>query len=339
MHISTKSHPKSTVVVDRAIAYIAAFPPAISGENGHNQTFALTSKLIHGFELDGSVATELLVKYYNPKCQPEWTLKEIERKVSEVQKTQPDMPSGHLLNSTAKKTGTSSRPKKKTTVPKVDYLKNVDAYLKGFKCTESDLTKASPCNIPTELYRQSKLMLYQLFGEDDLVNIVQEFKQTKEGKWNPIGHGTTLLRDEWREKLETPIKKTQGGCLFRFNPMDGHGTTDKNVTGFKYACIEFDSIPIDSQASLLAKIPLKIRSITHSGGKSLHALLDVNARSWAEYEAKVNAIYELMSRFGIDANCKNPSRMSRLAGAYRGSEKQRLIYLNIHDEILAKGIL
>lgn len=339
MQYTQNSAAKATTVIDRAIKYINATPPAISGNNGHSQTFALASTLVHGLQLDGSVVTELLMNHYNPKCEPAWTLAELEHKVIDAAKTKPNKPSGYLLKGREKKIGTISRPMRKPPVPKVDYLKNVDDYLKGFKCTESDLIKASPCNIPTELYRQSKLMLYELFGEEDLVNIVQEFKQTKEGKWNPIGHGTTLLRDEWREKLETPIKKTQGGCLFRFNPMDGHGTTDKNVIRFKYACIEFDSIPIDSQASLLATTPLKIRSITHSGGKSLHALLDVNARSWAEYEAKVNAIYKLMSRFGIDPNCKNPSRMSRLAGAYRGSEKQRLIYLNTSDQILAKGIL
>ena len=336
---STKSYSKSTSVIERAIAYIDRTPPAIAGEGGHNQTFALTSKLIHGFQLDGSVATELLMKHYNPKCQPEWPPKDIERKVSEAQKTKPDMPSGHLLGKRAGKTPTVRRTKKSETVEKVDYSQRVRDFLKGCRCTEADLIESSPCNIPAEFYRQSKLMLYSLFGEDDLVNIVQTSKQSKDGKWHPVGRGETLPRDEWREKLETPITKTAGGCWFRYNPMDGYGITDKNVTAFKHACIEFDNIPIDLQISLFAKLPLKIRSITHSAGKSIHALVDVRGRSWAEYEAKVNAIYELMSHFGIDANCKNPSRMSRLAGAYRGREKQRLIYLNTADEILAEGIL
>ncbi|WP_436717345.1 hypothetical protein U8335_10665 [Roseiconus lacunae] len=39
-------------VETRAIAYLAAMPPAVSGSGGHSQTYAAATALVHGFGID-----------------------------------------------------------------------------------------------------------------------------------------------------------------------------------------------------------------------------------------------------------------------------------------------
>ena len=60
-------------VESRAIAYLNAMPPAISGGGGHNQAFAAATSLVHGFGLPVDTAFQILVDHYNPRCQPEWS--------------------------------------------------------------------------------------------------------------------------------------------------------------------------------------------------------------------------------------------------------------------------
>jgi hypothetical protein len=101
--------------------------------------------------------------------------------------------------------------------------------------------------------------------------------------------------------------------------------------------IEFDHVPLDLQLSLIAKLPLRIVSVTFSGDRSYHALVKVDVGSLKKHGEHVGAIYEIMDDFGPDPNNKNASRMSRLPGVYRGDRQQRLVYLN--PEPSTKGIL
>jgi hypothetical protein len=84
-------------VTARAVAYMAACPPAISGQGGHNQTFALTQALVNGFCLDPDVALALLREHYNPRCEPPWSEKELQHKVNSATATPPNKPRGWLL--------------------------------------------------------------------------------------------------------------------------------------------------------------------------------------------------------------------------------------------------
>jgi hypothetical protein len=77
---------------------------------------------------------------------------------------------------------------------------------------------------------------------------------------------------------------------------------------------------------------LAIRILT-SGGKSVHAWVRINAPDRASYRSKVGQMFALLERFGVDQANKNPSRLSRLAGAQRrigvtGDGRQRLLYFN-----------
>ena len=80
----------------RATAYLDAMPPAISGQGGHNATYAAATAMVHGFGLDAEVAIRLLLERYNPRCEPPWTEKELRHKVEEAASKPHDRPFGWL---------------------------------------------------------------------------------------------------------------------------------------------------------------------------------------------------------------------------------------------------
>ena len=67
----------------RARAYIAKMPPAISGQGGHDQTFAVACALILGFNLSIEQAFPLLQEY-NDRCDPPWTEAELRHKLEDA---------------------------------------------------------------------------------------------------------------------------------------------------------------------------------------------------------------------------------------------------------------
>ncbi|NQU22699.1 MAG: bifunctional DNA primase/polymerase [Candidatus Nealsonbacteria bacterium] len=85
-----------TDITERAIAYMAECPPAISGQGGHPQTFKVAQALVNGFCLEPGVALRLLREHYNPRCEPPWSEKELQHKVDSAQKHPADKPTGWL---------------------------------------------------------------------------------------------------------------------------------------------------------------------------------------------------------------------------------------------------
>ena len=80
----------------RARAYLDATPPAISGQGGHNATFAAATALVHGFGIPAERAFELLAEHYNPRCQPPWSEKELRHKVDDAAVKPHERPFGWL---------------------------------------------------------------------------------------------------------------------------------------------------------------------------------------------------------------------------------------------------
>jgi hypothetical protein len=83
---------------ERAVAYLAKCPPAVSGQGGHGQTFAAARALVWGFELSEDVALDLLKTHYNPRCAPLWSEKELRHKVADAAAKDFGKPRGYLLD-------------------------------------------------------------------------------------------------------------------------------------------------------------------------------------------------------------------------------------------------
>lgn len=132
----------------------------------------------------------------------------------------------------------------------------------------------------------------------------------------------------------------KAGAWIRFNPFNGEGVTNANVTDFRYALVECDDISLEKQYSLIKQMQLPVACLVHSGGKSIHAIVKVNAIDKEEYAKKIQFLYQACEKSGlkIDTKNKNPSRLSRMPGIERNGKKQYLIATNIGCESWDKWI-
>jgi len=121
--------------------------------------------------------------------------------------------------------------------------------------------------------------------------------------------------------------KPQAGAWIRFNPLDGKGVKNENVTDFRYALVESDCMEIDQQNALLQELELPIAMLVHSGGKSLHAIVKIGAASYEEYRRRVDYLYGVCAKNGlkIDTQNRNPSRLSRMPGVLRNGNPQYIV--------------
>lgn len=125
--------------------------------------------------------------------------------------------------------------------------------------------------------------------------------------------------------------KEEAGAWIRFNPLDGLGVKNDNVTDFRYALVESDKMELDKQNAIIRELELPVACLVFSGGKSVHAIVKVDAGDYAEYRKRVDYLYNVCSKNGleIDTQNRNPSRLSRMPGVTRNGRKQFLIDTNI----------
>lgn len=101
----------------------------------------------------------------------------------------------------------------------------------------------------------------------------------------------------------------QVGAWIRFNPLDGDGVKNENVTKFRLALVESDTLSIAEQDILYRKPELPIAALMHSGDKSLHAIVHVDAENYEKYRKRVSFLYDFLEKNGvtIDKQNRNPS--------------------------------
>ena len=186
--------------------------------------------------------------------------------------------------------------------------------------------------------------LQTLFNEDDKVSYVVKSRVTTKSdgttKYVPADKGVSdRTAGQLIEELRNTdsIEKVLGdydhdaGAWIRFNPMDGQGAGNKNVTDYRYALVESDSMELSEQVELIKRMQLPVAVLMYSGGKSVHAIVKIEARSAVEYSQRVKQLYKVCADNGmtIDTQNKNPARLSRMPGCERGERKQYIIDTDI----------
>lgn len=123
----------------------------------------------------------------------------------------------------------------------------------------------------------------------------------------------------------------EAGAWIRFNPMDGVGARDINVADYRYSLVESDGMDLEKQHAIIRELELPVACLVYSGGKSLHAIVRVDAADYAEYRKRVDYLYDICKKNGleIDPQNRNPSRLSRMPGVVRGDRRQYIIDTNI----------
>lgn len=180
-----------------------------------------------------------------------------------------------------------------------------------------------------------------LFEPDDRVGYVtNDVWRDAEGRWVP----SKGVYDRTASELITSLRKhpddigatigdwkKEVGAWIRFNPVDGTGVKNENVTRFRYALVESDTLPVAEQDVLFRRLELPIAALVHSGGKSLHAIVRIDAADYDEYRKRVDFLYDFLAKNGaaIDRQNRNPSRLSRMPGVTRNGNRQYLAATNI----------
>ena len=125
--------------------------------------------------------------------------------------------------------------------------------------------------------------------------------------------------------------KKEAGAWIRINPLDGKGASKKNVTRYSYCLIESDDLPIKEQEETFKRLNLPIATMVYSGGKSIHAIVKIDATNIQEYEERVQFCYDFLKNNGIsiDVQNKDPNRLSRMPGVTRNGVVQTLLGVNI----------
>lgn len=190
--------------------------------------------------------------------------------------------------------------------------------------------------------------LEAVFRPSDYVGVVMGSMEAKDkGRFFPAGRGTyTRTAGEYinnlrryRETADNPDAAVRmafedydrkAGAWIRFNPLDGNGVKNENVAEFRYALVESDHLPPGKQKSIMEQMELPIVAMVHSGNKSIHAIVRVDAGNYEEYRRRVDYLYKVCNQNGlqVDVADRNPSRLSRLPGILRGKRKQWLIATN-----------
>ena len=181
--------------------------------------------------------------------------------------------------------------------------------------------------------------LETLFDSTENVGYVTESWQ-KDGKYLPskgCSDRTSGQLIELLNKCKGDIGGVLGdynpecGAWIRFNPLDGKGVKNDNVTEFRYALVESDKMDIAKQNEIIRTLELPVACLVHSGKKSLHAIVRIDAADYAEYRKRVDYLYAVCKKNGleIDTQNRNPSRLSRMPGVMRQGHKQFLVDTNI----------
>ena len=104
--------------------------------------------------------------------------------------------------------------------------------------------------------------------------------------------------------------------------------SEEAVTSWRYAVLESDEADRDEWLRCLVQMPVRIASICESGGRSIHALVRVDAASKSDWDGCMGGIKPILVALGADSRALSAVRLSRLPQASRGERIQRLLYLN-----------
>lgn len=193
-------------------------------------------------------------------------------------------------------------------------------------------------------FDQVRRYIKALFHADEYVAFNTNLKYDEaRGKWKPADMGTftrtagQILEDLDKYEASGDLSNVlgtlnpDGGAYIRINPVDGKGVNDRNVTRFNYALIESDNMPIEQQRFMMHALKLPIRVMVHSAGKSVHAIVKVDAKNRYEFKERVEYLHAICNEAGLiaDAANKNEARLSRLPGVYRKGKKQYIIEENV----------
>ena len=326
-------------ILERARRYAAKCPPSISGQRGHDAAFHTAAVLWNGFGLT-EADTLMLLREWNCGCQPPWSEAELIHKVKSVAGARHSDPRGYLLKE-GDRSGEKFRPhpgplpQERVTAPTKPafcpmVLKRVAAKAASVRDVVAFIKGRSPVAVEGLASAGFLRRLYPK-GSGEKVLVFSEMRSQGQLLWK--ANASDLI-------LEEDFPAGPDGVWFLAQPVDGEyhcnprlggkpsRRSEESVTAWRYAVLESDEAEPDEWLRCLIQLPLRIASVCESGGRSIHALVRLDAESKADWDTKVRAIKPVLVTLGADPGALSAVRLTRLPQAMRGERVQRLLYLN-----------
>ena len=193
---------------------------------------------------------------------------------------------------------------------------------------------------PDEMAEQAAIFIDSMFLPGEKFELVVNSRANEKGKFIPVRsrenvcrHDATELTSETLTTLKTVAEQATHGVWISLNPVrnangiTGSAPSDHDVTDYRYALVEADDLSREEQWAKLTQLGLPIKCVTWSGGKSLHAIVKIEAGTDCKlYKDRVTKLYRYLEahNFPADTANKNPSRLTRIPGFFRDSDKQYL---------------
>lgn len=198
---------------------------------------------------------------------------------------------------------------------------------------------------------ETRRLAGQLLGEGGAAVLRRLLSDTPDGAWavvNPLRRLDSPRRDsevgrlEGRQVGEREVRVPEGAlsALPAGTPVGTERLWEwAERPAYHHALVECDSLPPDEQLERICALFLHgtpergslppIDAITWSGGKSWHVMVRCGGATRDQHDDRVRWLYEYCdkNRFPVDHHCGNPARLTRLPGAERGGEMQRLAWV------------
>lgn len=194
------------------------------------------------------------------------------------------------------------------------------------------------------------LKTFYLDGEKLYIGNGKE-KQTEQAEHvKTVSDWYTFFRDAIHAARDEAAVKRLGDCYPYMipNPLtggrDAKGSLrgDECIAAFRFVLVESDTLPLNKQIPLFRGLHLPVYTLTYTGGKSIHALVNAAKLTGAKIETLTQWKNEVKEKFfrgkftniELDHATNNPARLCRTPGMFRTDKGrfQRTIYLN------AKGV-
>ncbi|MBQ9772861.1 MAG: PriCT-2 domain-containing protein [Lentisphaeria bacterium] len=225
--------------------------------------------------------------------------------------------------------------KPEVTLKTIKYL--ADKYKDAFIPLPQEMLSAP--TTPEEQALQVGTFIDLLFKEGEFYEFVSSVRTDAKGKTIPDrtqsqiqSRESTEITAENLARIKEIVTQSLDGAWVSLNPVKkdfkGKAPGDADVTEYRHALIEADDLSKEEQWKLLKELNLPIKAVVWSGGKSLHAIVKIDAgNDFDLYRERVAALHRYLAEqnFPVDPANKNPSRLTRIPGFRRGNEMQYLV--------------
>lgn len=326
--------PPQFASAERARKYLAAMPAAVAGQGGHDQTFAAACALVR-FGLGQADAWHLLSEF-NSRCLPPWSEGDLRHKLT-----------GAFAAARPDPKFADGSPPSSARVPFVKATRS-PVPVKQIAFDESRLAAVAARGPQPKSWRH---WLWERSPKRPETQGPLAFLKClfRPGEIVLAFDAMAAKQPAWRIQIAEPMNcqppermrdgGTGQGVWFLSNPVDGewHPTAEgescrskEAVTAFRFAVLESDKAPPHLWLGLLAQLPVRVAAVYSSGGRSLHALVRVDAGTKEEWDATIQPLKRPLAVLGADPGALTAVRLTRLPGCSRPEKRgfQKLLYLN-----------